>query len=114
MTAINDWLKTAKAGEVFVYYSGLLSDRYCPPNNEQQLEADAAKRAFAEGKIELCQRRIARGIEKQPGVYDYIAQKRAIVAPPKIGADAWRPQHPGNNHVERNYRGPFGKPRVRA
>jgi hypothetical protein len=61
-----EWLKLAKPGESFIYFTGHSLGAATP---EEDVEAKAALQAFADGKIELCQRRVGKKFE-------YLAQKR--------------------------------------
>lgn len=82
LEAFRDWLKEATPGQVYVYYTGLLSvDRgicfdhgtsgpeFIPNEDIDNLGRDAIS-AFKANRVHLFQRKI------HDGVYEYIAMKR--------------------------------------
>lgn len=81
--AFDDWLDTAKTGQVLTYYRGFLKmDRTFtisiePDRVELVLDEDVDKvgrhamAAFVDGKVHLFQRKVA------DGVYEYIAMKKS-------------------------------------
>jgi hypothetical protein len=59
------WLDSAKPGDTFVYFTG--------PNPRAKETALAAREAFADGKVELAQRR------REDGELDYLAIRRSAI-----------------------------------
>ena len=83
-----EWLDTARPGEQFVYYGGILADRFKPPSPAEKAEADAALNAYGMGEVELTQRLIKVG-NKRAG-YEYIATKRKNIEPPLVHGAPWK------------------------
>jgi hypothetical protein len=106
----NEWLKVAQAGESFVYFTGFLADTVNRPSDHEKREGELALEAFSRGEVELCQRRIKPSVGQKAGVFEYIAQKRETVSPPKLfGIEPWRTRigHPWQQHDEPKKRKPY-------
>jgi hypothetical protein len=76
--SFEDWLKTAKGGQRFVYCTRHCLDAKTPPEVLQ--DAQLAKEAYERGEIELVQRRVENG-----GPFEYIALKKREVRAPRPG-----------------------------
>ena len=70
---IEKWIENAPAHESVIYYTGHLIEA----RNDRTLtkKTDLFMLAAEEGKIELYQKKIKAGTEKNSPIYDYIARK---------------------------------------
>jgi hypothetical protein len=80
------WLHNARAGETFIYVTaGSLGDKSV--TQEQIATAELARKAFADGFIELAQKRRA-------GKLDYLAVKRREKRTRMVNGVRWQPRIP--------------------
>src|SRR6476646_6356692 len=96
-SSFEHWLNTAKPGSSYTYFSGHnLGDNGVAP--ETLHTASLAKRAFADGKVELVQRRITG--ESKWGPFSYLAIKRKEERMPQANGEPWVPRiiGPGKGH----------------
>jgi len=70
--------------------------------------AEEAKRQYAEGKIELVQKRTARATDKRLGAFDYLAIKKREVRVPVANGEQWKPKIIAQEHAS------YGRPKIRA
>lgn len=90
MTAFDAWLSQASPGKSLVYFTGFLADYVTPPSPAEKLEGEAALQAYADGKVEIAQKRVKPASLKRPGAFSYIAQKRKEVRAPEANGERWR------------------------
>jgi ribosomal protein S12 methylthiotransferase accessory factor YcaO len=84
------WLDTAKGGEVFTYcIAGTLGDKHL--TSETLATAEHAKRAYARGLVELCQKRRVDASGNRDG-FDYLAVKKGQVRVPQANGVLWVPK----------------------
>lgn len=76
------WLKFAKPGDQFIYHTGShLSKKN--EGLEYSSKVYSAREAYDRGEVILVQRRVSHGLSRwDPGKFDYIAIKRALVRRP--------------------------------
>lgn len=80
-----EWLRSAKAGSIFIYCTAAnLGDKSV--TDEERTTAAKAKVAYAEGLVELCQRKCMNGR------YDYLAIKRRDGRLPLVHGLPWEPK----------------------
>ena len=70
---IQEWIRNAKTHEAIVYHTGHLIEERA--DKDLTRKTDAFLLAAQEGKIELYQKKIKKGSEKEAPIYDYIARK---------------------------------------
>jgi hypothetical protein len=92
LKTFGDWLNDGDPGSDYCYARAVVlgakptrgEDAKPADRTEAQL-ANAARIAFAQGRVELCQRRCSRGFE-------YLAQKRRRVRIPYVNGEPWQPR----------------------
>ena len=88
-SSFEHWLNTAQPGSPYTYFTGYnLEDNGVSP--ETLHTALLAKRAFADGKVELVPRRL-RG-ENKWGPFSYLAMKREEERTPQANGEPWVPR----------------------
>jgi len=83
-----------------------LGDKHLTPDT--LAVAEEAKRQYAEGKIELVQKRTARATDKRLGAFDYLAIKKREVRVPVANGERWKPKIIAQGHAS------YGRPKIRA
>ena len=83
-----EWLRVAQPGEQYIYpgeqyiyYVGVGLGAASP---EEEAEAKAALQTYADGVVELAQRRIGKN------KFEYLAQKRRVTRAPTVFGEPWR------------------------
>jgi hypothetical protein len=92
----SEWLRVAKPGDEFVYFVGHSLGSATP---EEDVEAKAALQAFANGLIELAQRRIKKPGGIKSGRFEYLAQKRHQIRPPLVFGEPFRVRLPAEQRM---------------
>jgi hypothetical protein len=93
-----EWISTPIVCEIFVYYRSFIADNVDKPSAHDKAEGNAALEAFAQGRVELLQKKVVPGVGKVPGVYEYRAQLRREVRRPLVYGVPW----------EKRLTGPYG------
>jgi hypothetical protein len=96
-SSFDHWLNTAELGSPYSYFTGY-NPRDSGVSPEALHTAVLAKRAFADGKVELGQRRITG--EGKWGPFIYLAIKRKEERTPQANDEPWVPRiiGPGKGH----------------
>jgi len=76
-----EWLRVAQPGEQYIYCVGVGLGAASP---EEEAEAKAALQTYADGVVELAQRRIGKN------KFEYLAQKRRVTRAPTVFGEPWR------------------------